>query len=402
MKRAPGKIGKIGALLAFLGVASWAATSAAAQDGNGTTTPTQPGAATVTLGTGTTAAPAAPPAPAADTAVKKPEGAEKKPAPRPFAGSSMFILTSANLNTFFPALQPNRNVTADMAMYLSPRFRINDSFQLRGRFVFNYEFTNSDDTTRRNEPRFDDGLVQLYYQKLPAFGGGFKVNPFVQVGLPISLESQARTMYFAPGLGAQLARPIEHVLGGDMLLLLVASYSHPLYQHTTAGLQRAPLYAPQCLGGTGCVDQASGAANTSDSISVMFLASQEWGKWNPAVLFRLGNQWAYTFKDIPGVTRLEDRTSFRQSTYFSAWLDYNANDWFTAEIGYWMSRNMLTGQGKISNPAQWVFDNTQDMRVYLGASLNLDNIAKTIMGQGGGGSGVVRARNERKGPVIGF
>ncbi len=398
MKRASGTVGAAG--LVFL----WASLGFAAQDGNGSTTPP---AATATVTVGGPATPAGAPAgPAATTAPKKDEAKKpvepaKKPPVRRFSGTQIFVQTSANLNTFFPAMQPDRNVTIDQSLWMLPRFTINDSFQLRGRLIFNYEFTNSDTTTTRNEPRFNDATVQLFYKKVPAFGGGFKLNPFVQVGVPLSPESQARTMLLAPGMGVQLSRGFEHVLGGELLLLTSATYSHPFYRYTTAGLNNPPPYAPQCLGGTGCTDQANGVANMSDSLSFVFLAAQEWGKWSPAAFFMLGNQWAYTFKDIPGVTRIEDRSTFRQSTYFSAWLDYNANEWFTAEVGYFMGRNMLTAQGKVAGPEAWIFDKTQDNRVYLGVNVNLDNLAKVISGEAGAG-GVVRAKNTRTGPLLGL
>jgi hypothetical protein len=401
VKRASGTIGAAG--LVFLGVCSWAGTGRAAQDGNGSTggvSTTPPQAATATVTVGGTTSPTASAAPKKDEA-KKPAEAAKKPAVRRFSGSQIFVQTSANLNTFFPAMQPTRNVTIDQSLWMLPRYTISDAFQLRGRLIFNYEFTNSDTTTTRNEPRFNDATVQLFYKKVPAFGGGFKLNPFVQVGIPLSPESQARSMLLAPGMGVQVSRGFEHVLGGELLLLTSATYSHPFYRYTTAGLNNPPPYAPQCLGGTGCTDQASGVANMSDSLSFVFLAAQEWGKWSPAAFFMLGNQWAYTFKDIPGVTRLEDRATFRQSTYFSAWLDYNANEWFTAEVGYFMGRNMLTAQGKVAGPEAWVFDKTQDNRVYLGVNVNLDNLAKVISGEASAG-GVVRARNQRTGPLLGL
>ena len=77
--------------------------------------------------------------------------------------------------------------------------------------------------------------------------------------------------------------------------------------------------------------------------------------------------------------------------YFSAWLDYNWNAWFTTEVGYWMQRAALTADGKYGNP---FFDRYQDMRVYLGASFQVDNLIKQLEG-GSGEGGIVRAKNTK-------
>ena len=52
-----------------------------------------------------------------------------------------------------------------------------------------------------------------------------------------------------------------------------------------------------------------------------------------SALFALGtHQFAYAARGIGGLPDASDRSNVRQSTYFSAWLDYNANTWFTAEV----------------------------------------------------------------------
>ena len=83
----------------------------------------------------------------------------------------------------------------------------------------------------------------------------------------------------------------------------------------------------------------------------------------------------------------------RQTHYFSTWLDYNFNSWFTGEVGYWLSRTTFNEAGKYGNP---YWDRYQDMRVYLGASIQLDNLVKTIQGGSEGEAGVVRAKNSKQ------
>ena len=320
------------------------------------------------------------------------------PKPRPFAGSQVFLQTSMFTGTVLKAQQQYSNPTVDQSVFLQPRYALNKDWQLRGRVVFTYEYTNADNTTTKHEPRFSDTSVQLMYRGIPAFKG---IKPLVGVSLavPTSPESRARTMLVNPGLSVQLAKTFEHVLGGEVTLLGGLSYSHPLYRFTTPGTRDQTPYAFQCYGATSsCDGQLTGTANASDSISWTALVSGDWGKWSPALFFLGAHQWAYTFSDLPGVTRLEDHTSVRQTTYFSAWLDYNFNSWFTAEGGYFMQRNVLSDDGKYGNP---FFDRYQDTRVYVGFNFNVDSfVEKVVQKKQDSEGGVVRAKNNR-GPALG-
>jgi len=319
-----------------------------------------------------------------------------KPKARPFAGTQVFLQTSMYTGTVFKQQQQNYNPTVDQSVFIQPRFAINKDFQLRGRLVFTYEYTNSDTTKTNHEPRFSDTTLQLVYRGIPDFKG---IKPIVgvQVGLPTSPESRARTMLMTPGLTAQLAKTFEHVLGGEVSLLSGAVYTHPLYNYTTSGTRGETPYPFQCYGASAsCDGQLTGTANASDTLSFTGLVAGEWGKWSPALFFLSAHQFAYTFSDQPGVTRLEDRTSVRQSTYFSAWVDYNFNAWLTGEIGYFMQRSVLSESGKYGNP---FFDRYQDTRVYLGANINIDSFIQTVVEKGSADAGVIRAKNNR-GPSL--
>ena len=41
----------------------------------------------------------------------------------------------------------------------------------------------------------------------------------------------------------------------------------------------------------------------------------------------------------------QGRTATRQTHYFNAFVDYHVNQWFTAEVGYWLSRMGVPRQG---------------------------------------------------------
>jgi hypothetical protein len=344
------------------------------------------------------APPVIPPPPAKDeTQPPQATALEQKKGPRRFAGTQLFQQLSASTATLMRDQQHSYNPTVEAATFLLPRYTFDD-WQLRGRVVFNYEITNNDATTSRNEPRFSDTTLQLFYRGLPTLAG---VQPLLGVQLiaPTSPESRARTMYVSPGLAAQLSRVLHQVVGGEVLLLGGLTYQHPIYRYTTAEVRGETPYHFACYGGgTGCDGQLTGVTNASDILSWTFLVAGEWGKWSPAIFVLGTHQFAYAPRAIPGLEIGSPSSNVRQNTYFSAWLDYNANTWFTAEVGYFMFRNALSGDGRYGNP---FYDRYQDARFYVGFNVNLDNFVKELIEKDeADDAGVVRARN-RFGPAIG-
>ena len=318
---------------------------------------------------------------------------------RRWAGTQIFATTSMTTATLDKSQLQDYNPTVDSSIFLTPRFAFNDAFQLRGRIVFSYEYTNSDTTSTRNEARFSDTLLQLFYRKIPLLPGGIRPAVALNLGLPTSPESRARTMVVAPGASVQLSKTIEHIPGnGSLDFLAIGGYSHPFYRSTTPELRTPLPYRPQCIGGATCDQQLGGVFNMSDSIGYTALVSATWGKWSPAVFFRGSSQWAYTgserqFNGRP-VTSPEGfgPTSVRQSSYFAGWVDYEANSWLTAELGYSLERaSLLNGDGTRGNP---LWDKYQDQRVYIGANFNIDNIMKQLEG-GPTEAGIVRAQNKK-------
>ncbi len=411
MKRAAGSVGL--ALSAFSLAVSLGA-PARAQDAPAPAAPA-PAAPTTPAPAEPAAAPAEPAAPSTgitlstgtpkkDSATEAKKEPEKKPKPRPFAGTQLFTQLASSTSTFAPGQTQTQNPTTDLTFFFLPRYAISKNWQLRGRTTFTYEFTNGDSTTTRNEPRFGDTSLQLFFRGIPAVAG-IKPQVAVSLGFPTSPESRARTVVMTPGLNAQLAKSFEDLPGkGEIDVILLGSYTHPLYTNTTGGIRGDFQYSRQCWGGAGCVDQLGGAANASDTLAWTAIISGSWGKWSPAVLFNLSHQFLYKFSPTNDYNaeknltaqRLSDPTTIRNGTYFSFWLDYEANAWLTPEIGYYMARSTLRADGTYGNP---FFDRYQDMRVYLGANVNLDNLEKAIEG-GAAEGGVVRAKN-RKGPALG-
>lgn len=371
--------------------------SAAPAPGDGTGTPPQPA---VSVGT-------SPTTPATDTpAAAAPEPA-KKPAPRPFAGSALYTQNSMTTGTVFAGQQQDYNPTVESSLWFLPRYSINESFQLRGRLIMNYEWTNSDTTTYRNEPMLSDTTLQLFYRKIPKLPLGIQPALAVNAALPTSKLSRSRTMVFTPGATLQLVKGIEHFLGGEAMILSSLIYSHPIYQSQNAVVvDPRPSGAFSCVGGNACSDLLSGSMNPSDTLAYAFLFEVEWGHWAPAVYYLGASQWAYSPREVNnpvdgtpvGRPAGFEPTSVRQTHYFSAWLDYNFNSWFTGEVGFWNATSAINGNGKYANP---FFNQYADTRVYLGASIQLDNLVKTLQGGSDGEAGVVRAKN-RKQPMWNF
>ena len=314
---------------------------------------------------------------------------DQKRGPRRFAGTQLFQQLSATTATLVRNQQQTYNPTVEAATFLLPRYTLDD-WQLRGRLVFNYELTDSDSTTTRHEPRFSDTTLQVYYRRLPPLAG-FSPLLGAQLIFPTSPESRARTMYVSPGVAGQLSRAIPHVWGGELLVLGGFTYQHPIYRFTTPETRSPTPYRFACYGGgTGCDGQLTGLTNASDIVTWTFLVAGEWGKWSPAVFVLGTHQFAYAAPSIPGFEPV-DRSGVRQNTYVSVWLDYNANTWLTGEVGYFMFRNVLGGDGRYGNP---FFDRYQDARLYLGFNVNIDNLVKELVEKDGGeDAGIVRAKN---------
>jgi len=346
-----------------------------------------------------------PTGPTTDTPQASNEAPAKKPKPRPFAGTQIFLTTSMTTNTVFRGQTQYDNPTVESNAWLLPRYAINESFQLRGRMIVSYELTNSDDTTYRNEPTLSDAGLQLFYRKIPEIAT-IKPQVSLNVSLPTSKISRARTLLFSPGATLQLSKTFENIGGGEIMVLASAVYSHPIYQSRNPEVAdpRAPG-AFQCAGGNGCQDLLSGTLNPSDTFSYTALVAGEWGKWAPALYYLGATQWAYhpkagvTYGDATGTNDNREipsnfePTSVRQTHYFSAWLDYNFNPWLTGELGYWNQVSAIAGNGQRSNV---FFDRyAGDTRVYLGVNINIDNLLKQLEG-GDVDAGIVRAQNNHK------
>lgn len=285
-----------------------------------------------------------------------------------FLGSQLFLQQDVSLTTLAPGLQLSANPTVETTLFLLPRFTVSEDWQLRGRLSLGVEWTNSDVTTTVREPVLSDTTLQLYYRGLPALLG-VKALVGAQVVLPSSDLSQARSLLFSPGLVVQLSSSVEVPLG-HVLFLSTVGYQRPLYRYTTPGLDQAPDYGPQCRGDlASCAEQASGLANARDLLGWSLAIIGQLGPIAPALSFSASHQFPFSFTAVPGSVAVEDPTTVRVLTSFSAFVDWSFSAWGTAELGYNLTRNALGDDGRYGNP---FFDRRQDGRLYLGLNVALD------------------------------
>ncbi len=345
-------------------------------------------------------------APGSDKPVVPDADKEKKKPERTWTGSAIYGVTSMTTSTVFKGQQLYNNPTVDSSLWLLPRFKINDSFQLRGRLIFSYEYTNSDSTVTKNEPRFSDTLLQLVYRKIPEVAT-IKPEVGIQVGIPTSPESRAKTMVFSPGLNASLSKTFEHVGNGEISVALIGSYSHPVYQSNTAVVRGEHPYAFHCAGGGDCQDVLSGTLNSSDTLSYRLDIGGKWGKIQPGLLYLGASQWVYHPKDdadvqiaggqtVQATSAQGDRSSVRQTSYFAATFDYEFVPWLIGEVGYSAARSpsILGEDGKYANQ---FWGDYADMRVFLGVTFDPDEFAQAF---GKKETGAVKAQNTKRLPVV--
>lgn len=327
-------------------------------------------------------------APAAEAVAKAPES---KFADR-FAGSQAWFQTSTNIGALNKGLNQDYNPTVQSFLSLSPRFAINADWQVRARIGVNYEWTDSDTTSTRHVAQLTDTSLQLFYNAIPRFFGvKAQVAPFVV--LPTSDASNTRTMRLQPGLLTQLSRGFELPGEASLFAIANASYQRPLYSYTTPGIdnERAPGTV-QCLASDtdpSCQNQLSGLASPRDILAWTLILVGSWGDFSPGLAFQMSHQFPYKFsKEDPRITvQTEAPNGVRVFSSFSVWLDYTPLPWFTAELGYSFSRQLLNGN------AQWgnvIWDKYQDGQLYLGFNFGLDTLYKTLTGDADEEGGVVR------------
>ncbi len=319
--------------------------------------------------------------------------AAARPAPLPWRQTQLLATVGMSLSVLDPSITLTPNRTVDMSLALRPRWTFNRMLQLRAGIAFSYEFTNADNTTTLNEPRFGDMNLDLWITGIPPVGGAVKFWVAPRLVFPVSVESRARTMIVTPGVVLQAAYGIEHVLGGELDIIANGTFTHPLYESTTPTVRTPVAYRQQCYGSAGggsCSDQLSGLFNPANTVSWALIIAQSWEHISPGVFFSMQHIFPYTGSAGSGLVS-NNPTSVRNNTIFAAWVDWIVTPWFTAELGYQVFRNILDADGTYGNP---LYAPNQDTRFYLQTVFSLDKIYELASGRSQGGGGVIRTRNE--------
>ncbi len=98
--------------------------------------------------------------------------------------------------------------------------------------------------------------------------------------------------------------------------------------------------------------------------------------FTPGATFQMTHVVPYAFRDLEGVGRLDDRTEARSFTYFSTWVSHGLFELMDVEVGYYLRRKILAGDGRFGNP---LWDRYQDMRIYLSVGLDVASVAKALL-----------------------
>ncbi len=311
---------------------------------------------------------------------------------RRLAESQVFWSLRMTTNTLDPEQQLSPNDTVWTSVSFRPRVQLTDEWRLWAQIDLDYEFTNSDTTTRSNEAVVSDLLLQLVYRwDIPVPWSGFSANLSADLVFPTSKASQAFGRRFSIGPQVQLIQSVPEVAGGRLDFVLGSSYLRNVNETVVAEYDEgttAPAYPLSCFGGgTSVCPVALGETfAVSDILSWRAFAIGYWGRVSPGIAFWLNHEFVETPDPVPvldegsateiRVREVEDPSSVRVSSLFAMWVDVRITDWLIAELGYTLTRtNVVDDDGRIANP---FFDDDEPMTVYLAVIVQPANLWPTV------------------------
>ncbi len=317
----------------------------------------------------------------------------------PIRGSTLLLDQSMTTNTAHlePSQQLSYVPTYEWWVSFRPRYYITDHLYYSLRADYYKEFTNSNQTTNYREDVFGDIWNTLGYkapisEKLK----NTKYSLSVQALLPTSKESQDAGIYVTVGAGAGIAQDIK--LNGEdakffpgMHVGLSALYRHP-FSKATVATNGDLNYTRQSVEGFSFLsDQLSGSTLTNHTLyafvdagiditkKLSFSADMIWingWKYAPA-----DNQSVETATGNAAVPRGSDATTFTQSTWFIADIDYELIDEITLGLGYYNLQNVIapdgTRRGIFSGDNVWW---SPDARVFFDITANIDKVYERFAG----------------------
>lgn len=303
-----------------------------------------------------------------------------------FRGSIFSVDQSTTPETLSPGLQLSHLPSTQTWVSLRPRFHLTDTLSLRLRADLTTEWLNGVDTTKKRQPMWGDIWSELMYSGIPTFGG-VKAIVGVRALWPTSLLSQLRGFYVQLGAVATLARDFNTRIGGFGLSVVMAG-THPFARSTSGGfLADGNTYA--CMFGEirGAVcDRIGSAMNSYFNLTAAVSA-----RYSPIEQLSLNLSYVVIdsfLYDTPDAT-LVDRTGgvtevprsaqdqrFRQASWFSASLDYDATSWLGLSAGYYVVRPIRQPDNTIGNPFWSPGGNS---RLFFSLTFTLDQLYQAIV-----------------------
>lgn len=336
--------------------------------------PAAGGSTTITIGGGSSSEPKKdePTKPAAD---EKDED-EK---PNPWRGSLFVFDQSTTTNTFSKSAQLSYQPVYEW--WLSPRvvYNITDKMRVTVRQDLFKEFTNTTDSTYRQEWRYTDTWLTLGYgNKLSAISDKMRFGVSGQIRPGISKESRIASQYFSAALGGNLSYEIP--LAGEkakafrsMNLSASMQYSHAFTKCTTpcsSNFAQPAQNADNVAITNDQVRASSLAGNTLIYSANLGLEIVEHLDFSASMIWI--SQFAYPTVDASSgatgeITRSSNDTRVRQLSWFFTQVSYGVTKEIDLALGYYNLNGVLGPDAKYRNPF-W----SPDARVFFDVYVHLD------------------------------
>jgi hypothetical protein len=297
---------------------------------------------------------------------------------------------SVTFNSFLRDAQLAYNPYYYQTFTLTPRWYVGPTSFFWASQSLGVELTDSDGDAFLRDPQLFDTFVDFRHL-IP--WEGFMFQLAARLALPVSKASQAAQRYLSTGLGVTVIRPIP-----EAFLTLAGSFTYRRWwagsnvvqsgQPLPAfcpGPQAAGSGAPEEGGGITC-DQAGGVSVGRDLLISGVTLTFAYESISLTGVFLFVNQYSYDLApgEITVATReeplvLEDtsRTHWRNFTYFTLALAWQALPWLSVTVGF-QNAGAFAPAYNTDGSVRSIFN--PDSQVYLSTTFQLDSIYTELVG----------------------
>ena len=346
-------------------------------------------------------APAPAPSPSADHAPAPAPVAAAKPEKKPVAFHGSYILFDQSVTTQTIGLgsdYQSADPVYEWWVRFAPRYYLHetkdDDLSVNAWFNLYHEFTNSDETTQKNETVIGATSLWLQYARKIHRDGEYvtaiSVAP-LRLMLPTDKASRASGMLFGAGASVGISQTIP-IQGKSAPALESARlgvsliYNHPFTRATTAVNEDLDRTRQDAAGRTFLSDQLRGGTMPNHSLNVAATAGlQITPKLSFSTSYILLNSWSYrptdascavqTLTGCVAVGENPDAPNFRVNTWLLTSLDYDLVNELSLGLGYYNFTGQLGPDGQRRNPL-W----SPDARVFFTVTANLDAVYERAVG----------------------